>query len=190
MKRRGQTIIEFIPFDSFYDAYIATYSGSGQVGTNTEVSSRLIPRTVVEKDPARVAQTLLSIEFVQWVQVAGGAVSQADPDSTGLNPAWREAIASADTAGIWADGSSLAQINQVRDSLKSAIGILQSLAGPGSGAYFNEASLYEPDPQVTFFGSHYSRLEKIKSTYDPKDLFLVAEGVGSDKWDTSLICRL
>lgn len=63
----GQTIIEFIPFDSFYDAYIATYSGSGQVGTNTEVSTRLIPRTVVEKDPARVAQTLLSIEFVQWV---------------------------------------------------------------------------------------------------------------------------
>jgi hypothetical protein len=52
-----------------------------------------------------------------------------------------------------------------------------------------KASLYEKDPQRAFFGSHYPQLKAIKDKYDAKDLFLVAEGVGSDKWDTSLNCH-
>ena len=53
-----------------------------------------------------------------------------------------------------------------------------------------QASLYEKDPKKTFFGSHYNLLKKIKRKYDADDLFLVAEGVGSDDWDKSLNCRL
>jgi len=60
---------------------------------------------------------------------------------------------------------------------------------PDSGAYFNEASRFEPKWQTTFFGSHYAQLKSIKKAYDPKDLFIVAEGVGSDDWDSSLNCR-
>jgi hypothetical protein len=49
------------------------------------------------------------------------------------------------------------------------------------------ASSSTADP---FFGSHYERLKQIKMKYDADDLLLVAEGVGSDDWDTSLNCRL
>lgn len=52
-----------------------------------------------------------------------------------------------------------------------------------------QATLYEKDFKKSFFGSHYNRLEDIKAKYDPNDLFLVAEGVGSEKWDQSLNCR-
>lgn len=50
--------------------------------------------------------------------------------------------------------------------------------------------MYEKDPKKTFFGSHYNRLKQIKRKYDAGDLFLVAEGVGSDDWDKALNCRL
>jgi hypothetical protein len=50
--------------------------------------------------------------------------------------------------------------------------------------------LYEKDFEKTFFGSHYPRLKAIKRKYDENDLFLVAEGVGSDDWDKLLNCPL
>jgi hypothetical protein len=49
--------------------------------------------------------------------------------------------------------------------------------------------MFERDPKFTFFGDHYNRLKAIKKIYDPIDLFIVREGVGSDDWDTSLNCR-
>jgi len=50
--------------------------------------------------------------------------------------------------------------------------------------------MFEPDFKSTFFGSHYSKLKLIKKIYDPVDLFVVNEGVGSDEWDKSLNCHL
>jgi hypothetical protein len=58
------------------------------------------------------------------------------------------------------------------------------------GLRLPQASLYEDNPKETFFGRHYDKLKEIKSIYDPIDLFLVAEGVGSDQWDKELKCRL
>ena len=49
--------------------------------------------------------------------------------------------------------------------------------------------MFEPDPQGTFFGDHYPRLKEIKRIYDPNDLFVVIEGVGSEDWDEALECR-
>ncbi|CDO70883.1 hypothetical protein BN946_scf184804.g15 [Trametes cinnabarina] len=65
---------------------------------------------------------------------------------------------------------------------------LRALA-PQSGAYLNEASLYEPNPQKAFFGSHYPELKAIKAIYDPLDLFIGADGVGSEAWTMDLRCR-
>ena len=53
-----------------------------------------------------------------------------------------------------------------------------------------QASLYEPDPAHSFFGSHYKALRAIKAKYDPDDLFVVAQGVGSREWDKDLLCRV
>lgn len=139
--------------------------------------------------------------------VAGGAVAQVDPASTGLNPAWRTALMHVVAGESWPQGSSSAYINDVRGQLKNILGELEALA-PGAGAYFNEvsgaplyttrlltscllqASLYEKHPKETFFGVHYARLKAIKNFYDPQGVFVVAEGVGSEDWDFSLNCHL
>ena len=53
-----------------------------------------------------------------------------------------------------------------------------------------QASFYESDAKKTFFGSHYDKLLRIKEKYDPYDLFVVTDGVGSEKWDAELVCRV
>ncbi|KAF9983652.1 hypothetical protein BGZ65_001582 [Modicella reniformis] len=50
---------------------------------------------------------------------------------------------------------------------------------PGSGAYFNEADLNEPNWQHTFFGANYPRLKSIKNQVDPTGMFVCHHCVGN-----------
>ncbi|KAF5392829.1 hypothetical protein D9757_000992 [Collybiopsis confluens] len=204
----GTAIETTIPFDSFYSLYTAVLgAGTGQsdgIGENVELASRLFPRDLVENDSERVAETLLSVNNTVLYQlslknslflsaspnlvIAGGAVSQVDPDSTGLNPAWRKAAAHIVFGGSWPQGSTVSDIRLVQNTVKGYLSVLEDLVGPGGGAYFNEASLYEQHFEQTFFGDHYSKLQSIKNAYDPTGLFVVVEGVGSEKWDNSVTC--
>ncbi|KIL58058.1 hypothetical protein M378DRAFT_87000 [Amanita muscaria Koide BX008] len=176
-------------FPSFYQAYQTYFSGTGEVGTTTELVSRLLSRKIAEEQPEKVAKVFLGLaDGAQINFVAGGAVSKVNPDSAGLNPAWRESIGLLMSGISWDEGTTTAAINRLRQGAASDLEALDTVSAD-SGTYFNEASLYEKDFKKTFFGSHYARLKDIKRKYDEDDLFLVAEGVGSDDWDKSLNCR-
>ncbi|KAF5374368.1 hypothetical protein D9758_004525 [Tetrapyrgos nigripes] len=179
-----------ILFDGFYSFYQSFFvSGEQFAGSSGELASRLLPRETFDH-PEHLADVMMGFqESINLVHVGGGKVSEIDPDSAGLNPAWCKAIAHMIVASGWLSGSTADQIRAVQQKLRDDLAILESLV-PGGGAYFNEASLYEINPQHTFFRDHYNRLEEIKGTYDPKDLFIVAEGVGSERWDPTLNCKL
>ncbi|KAF4607956.1 hypothetical protein EYR40_000292 [Pleurotus pulmonarius] len=178
-----------VPFDSFFSWYRALFSGGMQVGTNVYLGSRLIPTNLVESDHGKVAEALLAIDGVtSWHAIAGGEVSRRKASSAGINPAWRQAISHVIVSEGWAEGASAAVIDAAKVRLTSKVNKLEALV-PGVGAYFNEAFPFEKNPQRTFFGHHYGRLRLIKLQYDPKGLFVVANGVGSEDWDPSLNCR-
>jgi len=178
-----------VPYPSFYAWYAQVYSAPGQqeVGTIAEIASRLINRDVIEKNPRSIADMVISMDGAIWHLVAGGAVSKVDPDSTGVNPAWRTALGHIVWGAGWDEGASASEIKQMRAVLAQGLQNLTDLVG--SSAYFNEASMFEPNPKFTFFGNHYDKLKAIKNLYDPIGLFVVREGVGSDDWDASLNCR-
>ena len=69
--------------------------------------------------------------------VAGGAVSQMDPDSAGLNPAWRKAGLHSVWGGGWPEGTSAEGINAVATLVKQRLDIANKLI-PNGGAYYNE----------------------------------------------------
>ena len=50
-----------IPFSSFYEFYIFAFSGTGQVGYQVEVASRLLPRSLAETNPTKAAEIILSL---------------------------------------------------------------------------------------------------------------------------------
>ncbi|KAI0749530.1 FAD-binding domain-containing protein [Daedaleopsis nitida] len=178
------------PFDSWYDWYKALYSNpDGAVGFNVELGTWLIPRDAIENNMEQVVDTLSAVPGLGYYLVCGGETTKIDPDSAAVNPAWRKAVVHVVGATVWAEGATAGTINQLREGLKTQTAKLRALA-PDSGAYFNEASLYEPDFRQSFFGSHYEKLRKIKAKYDPIDLFVVVEGVGSEEWSKDLNCRL
>ena len=69
--------------------------------------------------------------------VTGGQVSRVDPDSTGLNPAWRNSLVYTTLGTGWEDGANLTEINAARQDLIKNMKILEAIA-PESGAYLNE----------------------------------------------------
>lgn len=68
---------------------------------------------------------------------------------------------------------------------------IQALA-PDSGAYLNEADFRQPDFKTAFYGRNYAALRRIKTKYDPHDLFYGKTAVGSDEWteqEDGRLCR-
>jgi len=77
----------------------------------------------MEHNPQGLADTIRSMGGAIWQyvlvnvmgflthygHVAGGAVSKVNPDSTGVNPAWRNALSIG-----WNEGTSASEINQMR----------------------------------------------------------------------------
>jgi len=92
----------------------------------------------------------------------------------------------------WSDSTGAADVATLQqDFAKQMIPILARMTGePDSASYSNEANIYEPDFQTTFYGPKYSRLSAIKATYDPTDLFVVRTGVGSERWDDEGMCTV
>lgn len=105
--------IQVVPFDSFYEFYKIGYGAPGGSGELSEATSRLMSRKKVQEEPEMVAEMTLAVEGLFFLQVpnprvyypclkltldntsrfvAGGAVARVDPDATGLNLAWREAV--------------------------------------------------------------------------------------------------
>ncbi|KIJ13627.1 hypothetical protein PAXINDRAFT_80811 [Paxillus involutus ATCC 200175] len=175
------------PIPSWHDFYEILISFGIQDGANFMATSRLLSKDTVSNKYKEVAQVLINCSAA-FATVAGGKVNQIDPDSAGLNPAWRNAVVETLCEIFWEDGASLTEIEGKIDQLKGSIKTMYDLT-PNDGAYFNEASLFEIDWKETFFGSHYSTLKSIKNKYDPYKLFVVAEGVGSDDWNKELTCR-
>ena len=69
--------------------------------------------------------------------VAGGAVSLVDPDSTGLNPSWRNALSEVYIFVLWPEGSTTDIIFERIGQLERATLIIDELT-TDSGSYLNE----------------------------------------------------
>ena len=72
--------------------------------------------------------------------VIGGAVAKPDPESTGLNPAWRKALMHMFITIGWPDGSSTEAINEEIQEMIDRTKILDKLS-VDSGSYINEVCI-------------------------------------------------
>ncbi|KAJ7278387.1 FAD-binding domain-containing protein [Mycena rebaudengoi] len=174
----------------------ALYQEDDAAGANAVLGSRLIPTELYRRSPAKVGMvykqlldtgTTMIIENV----VGGGRVAENAKIPSAIHPAWRTAKNHIIIANLWSDSASLREINAVRKKFQTQqLSILEKISGPNAGAYSNEADGMEPDFMTTFFGPNYAKLSAIKRKYDPKDLFIVTAGVGSERWDQWGICKV
>jgi len=90
-------------------------------------------------------ETRIDPENFSHSLVTGGQVSRVDPESTGLNPAWRKSLVCAVIFTVWQDGATLAEIQAARQLLIQDMKILRGIA-PESGAYLNEVRELDAPP--------------------------------------------
>lgn len=193
----GQIVVQQYNETNINDEVTADDDGvNGGVGSNVVLGSRLIPASTYRDHPDTFGHVYTQLfdagaVVVLGHLVAGGKVSENACIDSAIHPAWRTAKTHIVLANIWEDSASLSNISSIQNAFKdSQLPILEQIAGSSGAAYSNEADSLEEDFKTTFFGPHYPRLEDIKRRYDPNDLFIVAAGVGSDKWDKDGLCRV
>ncbi|KAJ6516922.1 FAD-binding domain-containing protein [Mycena vitilis] len=181
---------------TYGDINDALYQADDSVGTNVAMGSRLVPAAAYRDSSAKVEEVYNKLlaagaHHILGHLVAGGKVAENANISSAVHPAWRTAKTHVIVTNPWNDSASLAEVRNVRNLFQTAqLPILEELTGSDAGSYSNEGDLFEPNFQTTFFGPNYAKLSAIKAKYDPGDLFIVAAGVGSERWDEWGLCRL
>ncbi|KAH7325285.1 hypothetical protein B0J17DRAFT_681764 [Rhizoctonia solani] len=168
---------------TFYDMF-NTYIQDTSIGVPIWFGTRLVSRNAFATNYKELVKYIwgdgrrLGASFNI---IGGGAISKVDPESTGLNPQWRnDALVSWTFGGGWAANANAAEVEQVQGNTTQLIQRFGKVAGLDDAAYFNEADPLEPQWKKSFFGSHYDRLLAIKQQIDPKGLFTCNRCVGSD----------
>lgn len=178
---------------SYYEHY-AAYIGplpEGHLDVEAyQFGSRLIPRSLLEDDPASFGEVLANITAL-GVTSAGSVSSYTTSDEwNSVNPAWRDAVMQLQLTMPWDESLPFDDNVEVQSEITDDIVPQLVAITPDSGAYVNEASFMEADWKTTFFGSHYSALLAIKNKWDPSGLFYAYKGVGSDAWTVAADGRM
>jgi hypothetical protein len=109
-------------------------------------------------------------------------------NDSSVTPAWRTSTWHVAAAAGFANGASVSTIEQAFVEAHNAGNILRALA-PNSGAYQNEAEVFEPDPIDTFWGrANYEQLVAIKNQVDPDNILTCWGCIGWDNSDSIYSC--
>jgi FAD/FMN-containing dehydrogenase len=119
----------------------------------------------------------------------GAAPARAATAATAMNPKVLDAFALAIVGGEGPPAypgfpghePDLVTGRREAEETMQAIAVLRALPGSG-GSYFAESDFFAPQWQQSYWGANYPRLLAIKRRYDPKGLFFVHHGVGSEAW--------
>lgn len=147
------------------------------------LGGRLIPRSLIEQNPQGFVD---AVRFIGSQTIMSGvtfnvAKGVASPDDVAVNPYFRKALVSV-SVGTPINYTDFSATLTGQDLITNVL--LPKLAAltPNGGAYLNEADFQASDFQNLFYGAHYNKLNQIKSTYDPSDIFYAKTAVGSDRW--------
>lgn len=101
------------------------------------------------------------------LDAAGGAINRVPATATAF--AHRSALATVQFSANWVNGASPSVVDANRQWLESArASTLQYMSG---GAYVNYADANLTGWQEAYYGENFTRLTKVKTAYDPDDVF-------------------
>lgn len=172
------------------------------VGLSETVASRLIPLSLMESRRGQrklatainKASEILS-NGVQYnsteplLQILAIAPGHFKPDGTSsVTPAWYKSGWHIILGQGFPNDADYPTIQKAFRTAHDAAHILRDIT-PGSGAYQNEADVFEPDPVESFWGhENYHVLLKLKRKWDPKNLLTCWDCVGWDRHDPRYDC--
>ncbi|KAI9151441.1 6-hydroxy-D-nicotine oxidase-like protein [Paramyrothecium foliicola] len=173
-------------YDNWIDWFNVDYDQT-QAGGSGVVNSWLLDRKTLEEDPNALVEAITAVakpyDGTLFFPIAGKGVHHAKPrgGSNAVNPGWRKAyVHLVNIVGF--DPLNKTTETEAVKALRTAFKPIRELS-PNMGAYLNEASMFEEEPQKTFWGSNYQKLLRIKRSLDPHDVFWCFPCVGNERWE-------
>ncbi|KAI0646623.1 FAD-binding domain-containing protein [Trametes meyenii] len=178
--RGGSVVIEELPsWLAFFSKYVT--SAQAAVGPELALATRLIPAKFFSTASGRAQLSELitsTLPFASPYIVAGTPfLFDEEPGATSVTPAWRDAVWHLSVKVQFQYNTTRAERKQLYDTLEGHIQQFRALT-PGSGAYFNEGDVYEPDHERSYWGDNYPKLLAVKRKYDPDGLLDCWQCVG------------
>ncbi|EJF63609.1 FAD-binding domain-containing protein [Dichomitus squalens LYAD-421 SS1] len=182
--RNGSVVIEELPsYLAFFNKYVT--AAQAAVGPELELGTRLLPSSFFSTDSGRAQLSALikdTLSFASPYIVAGTPWLYKPLDGaageTSVTPAWRDAIWHLSIKWQFQYNDKLEERVEGYRTLSAHIQKFRDLT-PGSGAYFNEGDVYEPDHENSYWGAdNYRRLLAVKRKYDPLHLLDCWQCVG------------
>ncbi|KAJ7359197.1 FAD-binding domain-containing protein [Mycena albidolilacea] len=180
---------ELPSYGAFFQNFIA--DSGAPVGENAALGTRLVPAANFNSSVSRGAlvdalmQTLAHATF-DLTLIATTPYNVPDTGATSVTEAWRTAIWHAVAEGGWDGAAPVADEKAAYTGIGQAVNFLRAITP--DAAYQNEADIHEPNHEVSFWGTHYPRLLKIKQKYDPDNLLSCWHCVGYDPSSPRFSC--
>ncbi|KAK7057881.1 FAD-binding domain-containing protein [Favolaschia claudopus] len=191
----------FLPFFQSFMTDAGGNAGAGKVGYSVSLTSRLVRRSSFATAASRkeLVDALMAASGLpapdaplMIIQITGPTATRAGdlaPGRTSVTPAWRDAVYHVTSMGMWNWNATKEDITGVYDRTSRLMDHVRKVT-PDSGAYLNEADVYEPNHEVSFWGDHYPELATIKMKYDPDRLLDCWQCVGWNPDSERYACYL
>ncbi|KAH9849044.1 FAD-binding domain-containing protein [Lenzites betulinus] len=178
--RNGSVVIEQLPsWLAFFNKYVTLAQAA--VGPELELGTRLLPASLFQSATGRAQLSAVIKEILQFSSpyiVAGTPfLFKAEAGATSVTPAWRDSVWHISTKAQFQYNSTIPERKTLYQELSAHVQLYRDLS-PGSGAYFNEGDVYEPDHETSYWGNNYAKLLAIKHKYDPDGLLDCWQCVG------------
>ncbi|KAJ7915363.1 hypothetical protein B0H13DRAFT_406619 [Mycena leptocephala] len=187
----AQIVVTTFPtFLSFFNAFTLEHVAS--VGSSIAIASRLVPKTSFQTAENRAAL----VAALQVTNDAGPGMiillvaptSHVYQGGTSVTDAWRSSVYHVTAVSSWAWNATAPEKRAAYQSASNAMDNLRRITH--DAAYLNEADVYEPNHEVSFWGSNYQELLGIKRKYDPRQLLDCWQCVGWNPESPRFSCYL
>lgn len=179
-----------------YPAYFTFFTSAikAVVAASLSIASRLVPDTNFATPEKRkeLLDAMISANSVAGSRliILGTAPYAYQPPATAslgseelggkygtsVTEAWRNTIFHITVSSTWNYNATLSDKKAAYSRVTSAVEHLRKITK--DAAYVNEADIYEPNYEVTFWGKNYPKLAQIKRKYDPEHLLDCWQCVG------------
>ncbi|KAF7333697.1 Cytokinin dehydrogenase 11 [Mycena venus] len=173
----AQTVVTtFSSFLPFFNAFTLEHPGMSHLPTDCwSTHSPSVPAHIQDELPNSRKSNLSCSGLQASDDAAPGVlillvppVSYKAQGSTSVTDAWRSSLYHVTAISSWAWNATTSEKQAVYQSASNATEKLRKIIP--DAAYLNEADVYEPNHEVTFWGSHYQELLRIKLKYDSRQL--------------------
>ncbi|KAJ7440768.1 hypothetical protein B0H11DRAFT_2163285 [Mycena galericulata] len=183
-------VTTFPTFFSFFEEFSSQNVAS--VGTSIAIASRLVNKSNFQTPANRSALVARLLDTNDagpgMIILLAPPVSYASQGGTSVTDAWRSSVYHVTTVASWEWNATATEKRAAYHSASSAIDNLRRITP--DAAYLNEADVYEPNHEVSFWGSHYEELLRIKQKYDPHRLLDCWHCIGWNPESARFSCYL